>query len=330
MRRFLVLVRPLGIALGIFIFLNLLLALREPCQSATSIWLYIRIREPLLSAIAGILGLALFVPHVALEKPGLRFIVGGVFIGFLALALGNILGFYHALFTGRIQSAAPIPFSALIAAILAGEAARAIWWAPSRSRLPLPARRFLEGLGVVAAFLALILAHILTFGSTNYAPAAGGADAAVILGAKAYPDGRLSEALEDRVVKGIELYASGQVRHLIMTGGVDGTVDEPQAMRNYAVKCGVPDSAVLLDKGGSNTYLSAKNCAAIAREHGFQKLIVVSQYYHNARVKLIFEREFAPCFTVPARYRSLRREAFFLFRETIAFLDYLLRNRTAA
>jgi len=331
MRRILVLARPFGIALGIFIFLNLFLALRSPHLSANSIWLYLRIREPLLSAIAVILGCVLLVPHGLLARPWVRFVSAGVLLAFLVLVSANILGFYAALLVGRIEAALPVPFSAGIAAILGLEAARAVWWAPSRPTLPLPARRFLEGVMIAGAFFVLILAHIVSFGMTDYAPAATDADAIVVLGARVsrdreHPLGRLSPALEDRVETGIRLYAEGKGKWMIFTGGVepDG-LSEPRAMAAYAIARGIPAEAIIPDEAGMNTFLSAQNCAGIARERGFRKLLIVSQYYHNARVKLIFEREFAPCFTVPARYRRLAREGFFLFRETIAFIDYLLR-----
>src|SRR5206468_995809 len=70
LRRFLALSRPFGVALGIFIALNLFLAIQKPSLSASRIWLYLQIPEPLLSAIAGVLGLALFWPRGQTSGPG--------------------------------------------------------------------------------------------------------------------------------------------------------------------------------------------------------------------------------------------------------------------
>ncbi len=326
--RILHLVRPFGIALAVFIFLNLLLAIQKPALSANRIWLYLHIPEPLLSAIAGILGLALLVPHALASRPGLRLLLGGVLVGFLTLVCANILGFYHAWHSGRVGSAFPIPFSALIAVILTLEAIRVIWWAPVTPKLPLPARRFLGGVGVVLAFFILIFAHIVTFGMTDYTPAAEPVDAVVILGAKVYAPDRLSQALKDRLSTGMRLYKEGRVNYLILSGGIDtGGLSEPKVMEKHVLKNGIPSEALILDEDGYNTYASAISCGKIARERRFEKLLVVSQYFHNARVKLIFEREGTPCYTVPARGPPLFREGYFLFRETIAFPFYYLFYR---
>jgi vancomycin permeability regulator SanA len=325
MRRIFIFLRPFGIALAVFIFLNLALAIRRPTLSATSIWLYLKIREPLLSAIAGVLGLALLVPHASAARAANRLLVGGVLVGFLALSGANIMNFYIATRNGRVASAFPLPFSLVIAAILASEAARVIWWIPVTPRLPLLARRFIASASVVLAFFVLILAHIVTFGLTDYAPAVETADAAVILGAKVYPDGTLSAALEDRVLTGLRLFKEGRVRFLILSGGVEpGGLSEPRAMA-HALENYVPQSCLILDEGGANTLCSAQNSRRIAEEMGFsRKLLVVSQYYHNARVKMVFEREGTVCYTVPAQYRRLAREPYFLLREVIAFPIYYL------
>jgi len=328
LRRILHLARPFGIALAIFILLNLVLAIQKPSLSANRIWLYLQIPEPLLSAIAGILGMALLVPHAQAARPGLRLLLSGILVGFLALVCANIHGFYQALLSGKVGEALPVPFSLLIAVILALEAGRLIWWAPFEPRLPLPASRFLSGLGIVVAFFVLILAHIITFGMTDYTPAARAVDAAVILGAKVYPDGTLSHALEDRLFTGVDLYNKKKVKFLILSGGIEpGGINEPEAMAKYAMDRHVPVDRLILDTKGNNTYASAKNCGRLAREMGFKKLLVVSQYFHNARVKLIFEREGTPCYTVPARRRVFLREGYFLFREAIAFPYYFLFYR---
>jgi len=325
MKRLLTLCRPFGLALSGFILLNLLLALRRPSLSATRIWLYLQIPEPLLSAIAGILGLALLAPHACAARRSARLLLAGIFCGFASLSLANVIGFYRALHLGRLGTQVPIPFSVLIAGILLCEAARVIWWAPVVPRLPLPARRFLEGTSVLAAFFLLILAHIVTFGMTDYAPQADQADAAVVLGAKVYPDGRLSHALQDRLDTGIRLLEEGRARYLILSGGVEpGGLSEPRVMAAHARSRNIPQEVLILDEKGSNTYASAQNCGEIARRYGFGKLLVVSQYFHNARVKLIFERVGTPCFTVPATYRPLLREGFFLLREAVAFPFYYL------
>ena len=63
---------------------------------------------------------------------------------------------------------------------------------------------------------------------------------------------------------------------------------------------GVPLSRIILDENGWNTRQSAVNCGQIARENGFTNVLTVSQSFHCARIKLIFERAGTHCYTVPA------------------------------
>ena len=76
--------------------------------------------------------------------------------------------------------------------------------------------------------LAFPLSQILFFGKTDYRRAA---DVAVVFGARAYADGRPSDALADRVRAACELYRSGTVTKLIFSGGPgDGAIHETEAV----------------------------------------------------------------------------------------------------
>ena len=167
----------------------------------------------------------------------------------------------------------------------------------------------------------------------------------MILGAKVDGQGKPCAALADRLDAGIDLFRRGTVRYLIMSGAVDASGrSEPKAMRVYAESRGVPASRILLDEAGVNTRGSALGSGAIARERGFREILAVTQYFHCARVKLVFDREGTPCRTVPtcslrrdltgaippadsARPR-LAREGFFLLREAMAFPFYLVYHRS--
>jgi len=185
----------------------------------------------------------------------------------------------------------------------------------------------------MASFFVLICAHLVTFGRTDFRRPA---DAAVILGAKVYNDGTLSRALRDRLVTGIELYKEGLVPYLVMSGGIGKNgLSEPRQMAAYATKVGgIPARRILLDEGGINTAQSAQNCGRIARENGFKTLLTVSQYFHCARVKMIFERNGSHCYTVPTCSNEevkaaggLTRDTFFLLREAVAFPFYFFYYR---
>ena len=332
-RKFFWITRAPGVALGLLVLGNFFLTLDDASLSITRIWLDIEIPEPELSLISAVLGVALLIPHDVGRAEWARWVLGGIFFGFWILVGSTMVGYYHKLSAGDFSTDLPFPFSAFIWLILLFEFSRISWCETRAPRMPPPARCFFNGVVVAASFFVLICAHLVTFGRTDFRRQA---DAAVILGAKVYDDGSLSRALKDRLVTGVGLYREGLVSHLIMSGGTGKNgYSEPRQMAAWARKVGgVPAARILLDEGGVNTAQSARNCGRIARENGFRALLTVSQYFHCARVKMIFERNGSYCYTVPTCSNeqvkaagALTRDTFFLLREAVAFPFYFLYYR---
>lgn len=108
------------------------------------------------------------------------------------------------------------------------------------------------------------------------------AQAALVLGARVYPDGTPSKHLAERVDLGVELYRAGLVDTLVMTGN-GATPDgwsEPAVMRDRAIAAGVPADAIVLDGEGYDTFAS---CARAARVYGIETAVVVTQEFHVHR-----------------------------------------------
>lgn len=108
------------------------------------------------------------------------------------------------------------------------------------------------------------------------------ADAAVILGARVYADGRPSRFLRERVEVGVRLYQGGVVDRLIMSGdGTDSSgFGEPSVMRAVAEDMGVPPEAIVEDPLGVDTYSSCVN----ARDaFDATSVVMVSQEFHVPR-----------------------------------------------
>ena len=328
--------RAPGVALGLLILCNFLMTLDNARLSITRIWLDLKVEEPVLSLVSVVLGIALLIPHDIGRSDWARWILGGVFFGFLILVSATMVGYYHALSSGSFTTDLPVPFSIFVWLILLFEISRISWCETREPRMPPPARCFFNGIVVLASFFILVCMHLVTFGRTDYRRPA---DAAVILGAKVYDDGSLSRALRDRLDTGIELYRDGLVPRLIMSGGTgENGRSEPKEMAAYATRVGgVPASRIILDEEGFNTARSAENCAWIAKTNGYSKLLTVSQYFHCARVKMIFERNLtrgSTCYTVPTcsneRVKAsgaLHRDTYFLLREAVAFPFYFFFHR---
>jgi SanA protein len=104
---------------------------------------------------------------------------------------------------------------------------------------------------------------------------------ALVLGAGLWPDGSLTPILADRVATAAELYQAGKVQKLLCSG--DNRFEdynEPQAMKDYAVRLGVPGEDVVLDYAGRRTYDSCFRAQAI---FGVERAVVVTQRFHAAR-----------------------------------------------
>lgn len=108
---------------------------------------------------------------------------------------------------------------------------------------------------------------------------------AIIFGARVYEDGSLSPLLADRVNGGVELYNKQKAKRLLMTGDNSKPHNgETDAMKDYAIKLGVPESDILLDYAGFDTYDS---CYRAKEVFGINNAILVTQRYHVARALFI-------------------------------------------
>lgn len=249
------------------------------------------------------------------------------FTASLALVLGgfaamNAITFYFLLATSRIAAGFPVPLSSLICIGML-LVARDAWSYHSERRRGITWRVVA---GCLILFGAFPLAQMLFFGNTDYRRPA---DAVVVFGARAYEDGRLSDALEDRVRAACELYRSGLARRIVMSGGPgDGTIHETEAMRRYAIEHGVRPEDIYLDEHGLNTEATVRNTVHLFRQWQANRVLAVSHFYHLPRIKLAYQRAGFEVCTVPARQKYvLSQLPYSLVRETAAFWVYYLKQK---
>lgn len=153
------------------------------------------------------------------------------------------------------------------------------------------------------------------------------ADVAIVLGNRVYSDGRLSSWLQGRVDVALGLYRNGQVKKIFVSGGIPddpSAYAEGTAMKRYLIKNGVPDTAVIIDDHGDNTYLTAKNFIAWNQTQGCTSAIVVSQYFHITRCKMILHKlGFANVKSASSNVYHWK-DALSAGREFFAFYKYLV------
>jgi len=110
------------------------------------------------------------------------------------------------------------------------------------------------------------------------------APVAIVFGA-GYNGKALTDVLFDRVTTGVQLYKTGKVHKLLMTGD-NGRVgySEPDAMKAAAVERGVPAKDIYCDYAGFHTYDSLYRARDI---FGVKRAILVTQTYHLHRALYI-------------------------------------------
>ena len=177
--------------------------------------------------------------------------------------------------------------------------------------------------GVLALLLLPLLAAVSALVLDGFTDDLFKADAALILGNSVFPDRTLSPRLRGRVERGMELYKSGLVSKIVVSGGLgkeghyEGTV-----MAAWLVAHGVAEQDIVIDNEGINTAASAKNFAAISDTHNFQSVIVVSQFFHISRCRLALEQVGVEQIgTAHSRVYS-GRDVYATLREVVAYGKY--------
>ena len=146
---------------------------------------------------------------------------------------------------------------------------------------------------------------------------------AIVFGAGLWRDGTPGLVLRDRVETAADLYFAGKVEKLLMSGDNRFVYyNEPEAMRQYALKLGVPDEAIVLDYAGRRTYDTCYRASAI---FGVSEAILVTQRFHLARALYTCNQLGVPAVGVAAsRYRYRRSSmVYWQMRETGATLAAL-------
>lgn len=173
---------------------------------------------------------------------------------------------------------------------------------------------------VILLILLWFVGHIAYSVFDGLADSGKSADIAVILGNKVNEDGTLSERLEKRLECGLDLFRQGRTKRILVSGGLgkEGFY-EGDKMRDYLIEKGVPDSAIIVDNFGVNTNATVENTRKLKDSLGLNSIIVVSQYYHLTRTKMLFRKagmkDVSSC---SPQYFEIR-DFYSLLREFVAF-----------
>lgn len=184
-------------------------------------------------------------------------------------------------------------------------------------------------LRIILIFIGAALAGILAIYSINHRIQTQAADkikdsiteiptenpprVAVVLGARVWENGEPSDALYDRIVTAVELYRAKRVGKILMSGdNPTESYDEPTAMKQTAVKLGVPAGDIVLDFAGRRTY---DTCYRAKEIFGVRKAIVVTQGFHLPRALYLCNNLGVDSLGITANRRKYLGENYWAFRE---------------
>jgi uncharacterized SAM-binding protein YcdF (DUF218 family) len=150
------------------------------------------------------------------------------------------------------------------------------------------------------------------------------ADAIIVLGAAQY-NGRPSPVYQARLDHALELHERGLARRLIFTGGVGAgdTLSEGEVGRRYALRHGVPDSVILVEREGVTSAESVRAAAALMRAFELRTALIVSDPFHMMRLELLSRQAGIRPYRAPTPTSRLDRSSsqwgYYVLRESVLF-----------
>ncbi|MDR1088229.1 MAG: YdcF family protein [Coriobacteriales bacterium] len=311
--------RGLALFLALYSFLSLGATLLNAAYNQNAWWMDFSFFPSLFSALEQIAltaSLGFFAFHLPRRRGVCILVAVPVFLG-LFTAVVNTVSVYAAAGEGTIILGFPLPFSFFVAlglfciliSILLGSHYLPASRKPSPRSSPRPSSPSSPGPGRVSTAVVMVFGLLCTgllfplgqmhcFGTTDYRVPV---DAAVVLGAQVYPNGTPSPVVQDRLDTAIRFYRDGYAPLLVMSGGIDADgTSEAQVMRDYAIEHGVDAEDIIIDEQGSNTKQTAKNTVATLQAAGLTRVATVSNFYHLARIKMLYLAEGMDVVTVPS------------------------------
>jgi uncharacterized SAM-binding protein YcdF (DUF218 family) len=157
------------------------------------------------------------------------------------------------------------------------------------------------------------------------------AQAAIVLGASVWEE-EPSPVFRERINHAIELYRAGNVQKLLFTGGLGkgSKMAEAEAAKRYAMRQGVPASAILLESESHTTLENLRFAQQVARRDQLHSFLIVSDPLHMKRAMAMASDlglHASPSPTPTTRVQSIQNRWGMLMRETYFYLDYRLRPK---
>jgi SanA protein len=142
--------------------------------------------------------------------------------------------------------------------------------------------------------------------------------AAIVFGAGLTAEGGPTTVLQDRVTTAANLYASGKVEKILMSGDNRFlNYNEPGAMKIFGMQLGIPEEDIVLDYAGRRTY---DTCYRAKEIFQLSEVILVTQQFHLSRALYTCNTLGLNAVGVTADRRTYRDSGYWGIREIPASL----------
>ena len=163
----------------------------------------------------------------------------------------------------------------------------------------------LAALGLLVMLLPRVITSAYSLNRIYQKESAPASRLAIVFGAGLRRDGTPTTILRDRVETAADLYFRGKVEKILMSG--DNRFEyynEPEAMRQYALSLGVPDTAIAMDFAGRRTYDTCYRAKAI---FGANEALLVTQKFHLPRALFLCNALGLDAYGIEANNNRYRR-----------------------
>lgn len=132
-----------------------------------------------------------------------------------------------------------------------------------------------------------------------------------------------------RLDRAVGLFDEGYAPAIIVSGGqgADELISEAESMRNYLLRHGVPESAIIMEARSTTTRENMAFSKAIMDENGYESALIVTSDYHLWRAMQLADRAGISGSCAGARNSS---NIFFtvknLARETLSWIKFALTD----
>lgn len=179
------------------------------------------------------------------------------------------------------------------------------------------------------SFFILIEGLIIADPYLHRAELAGKADWLIVLGCRIWPDGRPTLALSNRLDKAFEYYSENPHVKIIVTGGqgADEPMPEAEAMAEYLVKRGVPETSIIIEPWSTSTMENFRFSRALLPPDLEEpiKAVFVTSDFHVLRARILAKRNGFDAYAIPAPTPSVILINSYL-REFFAFMKSMLMD----